>query len=66
MSVSHADLQFVLGGGVSIDSIDFLKRLSDVRLDRFETRKCILSPESLFTVNISRLLQDCVLAELLG
>ena len=58
-----ADLQFVLGGGVSIDSIDF-QRLSDVRLDRFETRKCILSPESLFTVNIE-LLQDCVLAELL-
>ena len=59
------DLEFVLGGGVSIDSVDFLKSLVDVRLDRFETRKCILSPDSLFTSNISSLLQDCVLAELL-
>ena len=59
------DLEFILGGGVSIDSIDFLKQLTEVRLDRFETRKCILDPSSLFTPNITTLLQDCVLAELL-
>ena len=60
-----SDLEFVLGGGVSIESIDFLKKLCDARLDRFETRKCILSAESLFADDISELLQDCVLAELL-
>tara|TARA_Y100001933_G_C18969513_1_gene551876 strand:+ start:236 stop:1036 length:801 start_codon:yes stop_codon:yes gene_type:complete len=59
------DLEFVLGGGISVESIDFLKELSDIRLDRFETRKCILDPSSLFTPNITTILQDCVLAELL-
>jgi len=59
------DLEFVLGGGVSVDSIDFLKQLTDIRLDRFETRKCILSSDSLFSPSIYQVLQDCVLAELL-
>lgn len=59
------DLEFILGGGVSIESIDFLKQLCDIRLDRFETRKCILDPASLFKPSILSLLQDCVLAELL-
>ena len=59
------NLEFVLGGGVSVDSIDFLKQLSDIRLDRFETRKCILDTAALFTSNITDILQDCVLAELL-
>tara|TARA_B100000674_G_scaffold476531_1_gene470764 strand:+ start:1298 stop:2101 length:804 start_codon:yes stop_codon:yes gene_type:complete len=59
------DLEFVIGGGISIDSIDLLKQLSDIRLDRYETRKCILSAETLFSDNIKILLQDCVLAELL-
>ena len=69
MAVSSAckehELEFVLGGGVSVDSIDFLKQLTDIRLDRFETRKCIISSESLFDPHIYQLLQDCVLAELL-
>lgn len=59
------DLEFVLGGGVSVDSIDFLKQVSNIRLDRFETRKCILDSSVLFSDNIENLLQDCVLAELL-
>ena len=59
------DLEFVLGGGVSVDSIDFLKQLTDIRLDRFETRKCILSPTVLHSAHVFQLLQDCVLAELL-
>jgi hypothetical protein len=59
------ELEFVLGGGVSVDSIDLLKQLTDIRLDRFETRKCILSSSSLFSPHIYQLLKDCVLAELL-
>ena len=59
------NLQFVLGGGVSVDSIEFLKQLSNIRLDRFETRKCILDSSVLFRPNITDILQDCVLAELL-
>ena len=62
---SERDLEFVLGGGVSVDSIPFLKQLHDIRLDRFETRKCIIAADSLFTDSIHELLQDCVLAELL-
>ena len=59
------NLEFVLGGGVSVDSIDFLRTLRDIRLDRFETRKCILSADSLTSPAIHDILQDCVLAELL-
>ena len=59
------DLEFVLGGGVNIDSIPFFKEVHKIRLDRFETRKCIISSDSLYNDSISCLLQDCVLIELL-
>ena len=59
------NLEFVLGGGVSVDSIDFLRKLRDIRLDRFETRKCILSADCLSSSYINEILQDCVLVELL-
>ena len=61
---SH-NLEFVIGGGVNIDSIEFFKEVHKIRLDRFETRKCILTSDSLYKDSISRLLQDCVLIELL-
>lgn len=59
------NLEFVLGGGVSVESIDFLRSLREIRLDRFETRKCILSAYCLSTSAINEILQDCVLIELL-
>ena len=59
------DLEFVIGGGVNIDSIEFFKVVKQIRLDRFETRKCIISSDALYKDSIANLMQDCVLIELL-
>ncbi len=46
LSAQH-DLEFVVGGGVSCNAIEFLKEIRSIRLDRFETRKIIFRGESL-------------------
>ena len=60
-----SNLEFVIGGGVDIDSIEFFKEVHQIRLDRFETRKCIITSAALYRDEISNLMQDCVLIELL-
>lgn len=57
--------EFVVGGGISIDSFAFLKEVMEIRLDRFETRKCIIESFALEGSSMDKLFQDCVLIELL-
>ena len=61
----ESGLEFVLGGGISVDSLDLLRSLMEVRLDRFETRKCVIDARALKSDDVIPLLQDCVKFELL-
>jgi hypothetical protein len=54
-----SDLDLVVGGGVSIDSIPALNELDRFRLTRFETRKVIFSSEAL---KIEKLEEGMILA----
>ncbi len=58
-------IEFVLGGGISAKSIDFLLQLSQVHLTRFETRKCIFDPVILNRGDASTVLLQAVHLELL-
>lgn len=48
------NLDLVVGGGVSIDSINFLNYLSRIKLNRFETRKIIFNKSCLKIKNIKK------------
>ena len=59
------DTEFVVGGGISVDAIPFLKEVNNIRLDRFETRKIIFSNSMLKDSKAEKYLLDAVHFELL-
>ena len=64
-STKENNLDFVVGGGVSKQSIPFLKSLNQVHLSRFETRKIIFQNQALDSISIEKALLDAVHFELL-
>jgi hypothetical protein len=58
-------LDFVVGGAVSIDALDNLKRFKAVHLDRFETRKVVFSGAALDAADLEKALRQAVHFELL-
>jgi 2-keto-3-deoxy-L-rhamnonate aldolase RhmA len=59
------DKQLVMGGGVSIESIDALRQVHEIRLDRFETRKVVFDAGKALSTDIEEGLVDAVHFELL-
>lgn len=64
-AAKQAGLELVVGGGVSMDALPALRRLSENYLTRFETRKIIYSADALRQPNIEAGLLQAVHFELL-
>lgn len=59
------NLNFVVGGGVSIDALNILRQIKKTRLDRFETRKVVFSSEALEINNLEKGMLKSISFELL-
>ena len=60
-----AGLDFVVGGAVSIDALNNLRRFNAVHLTRFETRKVVFQADALSRAGLEVALKDAVHFELL-
>jgi hypothetical protein len=60
-----ASLDFIVGGAVSIDALENLRRFNAIHLTRFETRKVVFAAEALTQPNLEKALKDAVHFELL-
>lgn len=60
-----ADKELVVGGGVSAKSIEALRQIHDVRLDRFETRKLVFDADRALASNPEMGLELAIEFELL-
>lgn len=58
-------LQFVVGGAVSSDALDSMRRFNAIHLDRFETRKIVFQGSALGEKNLPEALRQAVHFELL-
>ena len=63
--IKSANKTLVVGGGVSADSVSFLREIQTSHLSRFETRKIVFDGESIQHAEISRALLLAVKFELL-
>ena len=61
----ESNLDFVVGGGVAIESIPYLKEMRSTHLSRFETRKVVFSSDALDNPNMEKGLEKTVYFELL-
>lgn len=59
------NLDFVIGGGISQKAIPFLKKIQQVKLDNFETRKCVFDSKILNESFLEKALKNSVEFELL-
>ena len=59
------NLEFVVGGAVSMDALPNLRRINEVHLDRFETRKIVFQSQALNEKSLDKYLVEAVHFELL-
>ncbi len=60
-----SNLDFVVGGAISVDAINILKEIKNTHLNRFETRKVIFSSDALSINNLEKGMLEAVNFELL-
>ena len=58
-------LDFVVGGGISVDALRSLRSLREIYLNRYETRKVVFGSSSLDLPNLADALRQAVHFELL-
>ena len=63
--IKENNLNLVVGGGVSLDALPIMKKVREIKLDRFETRKVIFSQKALEISDLQEGMMQAVKFELL-